>query len=314
MNRQVFRYRSAVMYFVAGFLFIWSTGWLFGWGSTLLSGTGTIKINHQDRPVSEVLPLVFAMVAIGIAIGCGAFALILFIVNARLEVGDGWIVSYDLLGRVRVKGSLSGCKCSTAGGSSAGGNYSLITTDSGDIKVYKSIQDYGKLLSLLESRQPQKGEAPAPPVSFQPQREVFDYRWTARHLNALFAYAVGLFVPLFMLPSIKPSSGDVLPMLLPGLAFMLIAWSLATYQMLQGLNEKIQLTDGHIVWIDWRGKTRIRAPYGAILDTDYFSGNSSSTFRIVTENGTITAFSGIRGFGELRDSLAQIMAVNKGAG
>ena len=151
-------------------------------------------------------------------------------------------------------------------------------------------------------------------VSFQPQREEFDYRWSPSHLWSFALLAVGVLGPPGFIWQGLTHPGSSLPTTIGGAIITgVIFGGFGLYFQLQGWNERVCLRDGVIVWVNCVGKSQIRSPYGELQDLKCatVSGSSNSrslvTLTFFTPQGQFSANSNLHHFEDLRSDMAKLI-------
>lgn len=244
---------------------------MIGWGSNLSAPTATIN----ERPASpeEARVLTWLMLGIGVLVATGALAMIGCVSNTQIEVENGEIRSYDLLGRVRVRGSLASATIRGSGRES----WLKVETDGGTIDLSSAISNYGELKTTIEDKAVPREWKSFPISSYIPTAQTFMARWGNMHLLS-FVWLVGC--GWFIRETFEewPFLLGGLLLALPGVWMQLVGWF-----------ERIQIGPEGIEFIDFLGRSRVRARLDEIVGGDLDGGSESLSATIHTLRGTVTA-------------------------
>jgi hypothetical protein len=270
LEKFVFNYRSGMMYVVIVFLLVWSGGWLTGVVTSFNSLD--VKINGRLASPEEARPFLMLMAAIGLLGLTGAMALIGYVWNTRVEIENGEIRQYDLLGRERARGWLK-----TATIQAVDATHAKIETDGGTIKVSTNISNYGVLKTMVEDGAPIVESRRFAPSSYIPQVQTIGARWGQLHLFSF----VWLGMIFYIASGSKSAGGNISPVfflaMLPGIVMQLVGWF-----------EKVQIGPDGVKSTDLFGRPKVQAGLDEIVGADWAGGSKSRTVQIHTLRGTIS--------------------------
>jgi hypothetical protein len=235
---------------------------------------------------------------------------LLWWLTARVVVTDDEILNYDWLGRERVRARRNSVRVRWEMPDEDGRVKGLVSTDAGTIRIHGGIRGYPLLRDILENPHLPLdhvgGVAQTSTPRYVPAARTYRYRWSYLHLfSFIWLAALGF---IFSVPLGNPSmmenmslSGQVESLVGGGAVVALGLW-----MQLTGWVERIRLDADGIEWIDWKGKSRVRASLAQITHMDEEGGEVGS-LRIYTTQGTVRASSYLWGFSHLRQEVRQVL-------
>lgn len=312
MEKRVYRYRSVVLLFAVGFLFVWSTGWLCFTIAPFF--TGTVKINGRTSPAGDQLGFLSLMGLIGIGVLSFGLRLLGTYVYERVEISGADVLYYDWLGRLRVKCDLREVRVVEDRPGVNGNKKMRVGTDRGEFFVRSELSDYSDLRARLQSAT--QGEftvamEPAKAVAFLHApaivAETYRYRFSYLHLFSFLWLAMCAFIFGGALTSPSTIKGGIAPFVVGGLAFSAIG----VWMQLTGWIERIDLGPQGIVWTDFLGRKRVVAALDEITGMISMRGNHVGVVKIETLHGTVQASSYLRGYSDLKAQVGAVLAARE---
>lgn len=274
MEARIFNYRSGGLAFVVGFLWVWAGIWNFG----VVSTWSNLKVAINHRPASPKEAVAFQWISLVFGIAAGALAIfgLCYLLFCRIEVAHGYISWYDWRGKLRMRSPVEHTRVDEMNERSV---KAYIDTAHGTITVRSGLNDYGLLRHVLA------GDAVlAPYEGFVPPKTVFHYRLSYLHVfSFIWLGAVG-FMGYSALTDTHQNARWFALALVP---FALIG----IWLQLTGWVERILIGPDGLTWIDFLGRTRVRAQLNQIVSTDVSSGRRGASIQIHTTVGTIRASS-----------------------